>query len=139
MSRAAFRRPPASGVTALLAVLALSACSAGPMGGTSDSVVGPSGVAAGGAASGPASLETQQACRQRVNAMYEIRNRGDIYAASSGVNTPQSANSYVGVPSHGLSDQFAYERSLAECERNSDSGAASVEAPTVSAPAVKGR
>jgi hypothetical protein len=114
-----------TGVLLALAVLTLSACSAGPMGGTSSAAVGPSGTAAAGGAD----LATQQACRQRVNEMYEIRDRGDIYAANPSNNTPFSANSQVGVPSHGLSGQFAYDQSVAECERNAMSGAAPVAAP----------
>jgi hypothetical protein len=105
----------------VLAILALSACSGGPLGGrTSSDAVGPSGTAA----AGPTDLATQQACRRRVNEMYDIRDRGDIYAANPSVNTPFSANYQAGVPSRGLSSQFAYEQSLADCERNATNGAA---------------
>jgi hypothetical protein len=118
MSRAVFHRLLGSGV--VLAMLALSACSGGPLGGlfgghASSDAVGPSGAAG----PGPVDLATQQACRRRVNEMYEIRDRGDIYAANPSSNTPSSANSEVGVPSRGLASQFAYERSRADCERDS--------------------
>lgn len=103
-----------------LTMLALTACSAGPLGGSGSGgdVVGPSGMAS----EGPTDLATQQACRQRVNEMFEIRDRGDVYAANPTTNTPYSANSSVGVPSHGLSNQFAYDQTVAECERNARNG-----------------
>ena len=134
MGRAVFRRLLAPGVA--LASLMLSACSggAGPFGGRASSdAVGPSGMAA----AGRTDLATQQACRRRVNEMYDIRERGDIYAANPSSNTPFSANSQVGVPSRGLSNQFAYEQTLAECERNARSDAAPVQMPPT--PATKGR
>lgn len=87
MSRAAIRRPSVTGARPAnnagnqrrvasqviraavpgLVLLAVTACSAGPMGGASDSAVGPSGRAA----AGNTDLATQQACRQRVNEMYK--------------------------------------------------------------------
>jgi len=145
MSRVAFLRPPASGMRALLAVLVLAACAAGPMGGSSSDAVGPSGGGPSGvgpsgmAAGGRADLATQQACRQRVNEMYDIRNRGEIYLPAPTTNTPFSADSQVGVPSSGLAGQFAYGRALAECERNAESGGAPVPTPSVSPAAAKGR
>ena len=117
-----------------LLLLALVACSAGPMGGASDNAVGPSGPAAAGGAD----LATQQACRQRVNEMYEVRSRGDIYTANPSVNSPFSANYQPDVPSRGLSNQFAYDQSLAECERNAANGAAGPGTPPPSPPAAKG-
>ncbi len=141
MSRAVFRRPPLAGVQAGstaggttsrlilgaapgLLLLILMACTAGPLGGgASESAVGPSGTAARGSTD----LATQQACRQRVNEMYEVRDRGDIYAANSTVNSPLSANYQPGVTSRGLSSQFEYGQSVAECEHNSENGA---EGPT---------
>jgi hypothetical protein len=121
MSRASFTVVP--GVRALsrpfrasvpcIAALALAACSSGSTT-PSSYAVGPSGTAGGGRSD----LATQQACRQRANEMYEQRNRADIYAASPSTNTPYSGNSYVGVPSRGLSGEFAYGRTVADCERN---------------------
>jgi hypothetical protein len=121
-----------------LAMLALSACSAGPMGGSSGEAVGPSGTASGGRTD----LATQHACRQRVNEMYETRNRADIYVPNSTLNSPFSANSQVGVPSSGLSSRYAFEKSIAECEHDSATGPDQAAAPTPSpAPpsAAKGR
>jgi hypothetical protein len=102
------------------ALLMMAACTAGSMsgGGTGWSSVGPSGTAAGG----QTSLETQQACRQRTSEIYEKRERPQIYAANSSLNSPFSANYQPDVPSRGLSDQFAYERTNAECERNAGAG-----------------
>jgi hypothetical protein len=116
-------------------LLMLAACTAGPMGGASDNAVGPSGPSA----TGGADLATQQACRQRVNEMYEVSNRGDIYTANPSVNSPFSANYQPDVPSRGLSNQFAYDQSLTECEHNAANGA---DAPTIAPPpppAAKGR
>jgi hypothetical protein len=155
MSRAVFRRPLVAGMrvgsmpgsprtTASrsiwaaipgLFLLALVACSAGPMGGASDNAVGPSGPAAGGGAD----LATQQACRQRVDEMYEVRNRGDIYTSNPSVNSPFSANYQPDVPSRGLSNQFAYGQSVAECEHNTANGAEGRIIAPASPPAAKGR
>jgi hypothetical protein len=105
----------------------LAACTAGPMGGgASDNAVGPSGTAA----QGNTDLATQQACRQRVNEMYEVRDRADIYAANPTVNSPLSANYQPGVTSRGLSDQFEYGRTVAECEHNTANGAEGSSFPT---------
>jgi len=141
MSRAFFTLMPAPGAAsrrfrtavACVAALTLSACSSGPMAPSTDAV-GPSGAASAG---GGANLATQQACRQRANEMYEQRNRADLYSASPSTNTPYSGNSYVGVPSRGLSGEFAYGQTVAECERNAATGGPAV-AP-VAAPAVKSR
>jgi hypothetical protein len=141
MSRAMIRRPLVAGVQAGripgritsrlmpaaapgLLLLMLAACTAGPLGGdASESAVGPSGTAA----QGNTDLATQQACRQRVNEMYEVRDRGDIYAANSTMNSPLSANYQPGVTSRGLSSQFEYGQNVAECEHNTENGA---EGPT---------
>lgn len=100
----------------LLAMLALSGCSAGSLGS------GGSG-ASSTALDGTVSVATQAACRQRVNEMYERRNRVDIYAANSAVNSPYSAGYQSGLSSRALSGQFDFERTLRECERNSGTGA----------------
>lgn len=144
MSRAVYRRSPvmraspgplrgatvARGITLGLAMLALAACSPGGMGGeASSAAVGPSGAAAG-----QTDLATQQACRRRVNEMYDIRNRSDIYAMNPSSSTPFSANYQPDVPSRGLSGQFAYDRSLAECEHNAATGAEQVDIPPAAPP-----
>jgi len=127
MSRAA--------VLPLLALLALPACSSGPAdsGGLNWDAVGPSG----GVSASRTSLETQQACRQRTSEMYDRRNRADIYAPNSSMNSPQSANYVEGVTSRGLSSQFGYEQAISDCERNSGTGAPLPEAMPAPAPKVR--
>jgi hypothetical protein len=68
--------------------------------------------------------------------MYDIRDRGDIYAANPSSNTPYSANSYAGVPSRGLSGQFAYDEAVAACEHNALTGA-DIDTPPPAPPAAK--
>jgi hypothetical protein len=112
----------------LLALLALSACSPGSTGGISNDVVGPSGTAA----EQRTSLQTRIACRNRVNEMYDRRDRAEIYTPASTVNTPLSSNYQAGVSSRGLANQFDYERTRVECERNSGTG--SIEPTAAPAP-----
>jgi len=123
-----------NGMVRWLLILALSGCSAGSMGGPASSdAVGPSGAAA----DGRTSLETQVACRQRANEISEVRDRDQIYAANSSLNSPFSANFQPMVPSRGLSGQFAYEKTIADCESNAATGGdrSTVAPPTA---AVKG-
>lgn len=116
----------------LLVPLALTACgSPGP----SSDAVGPGGVAA----ERRVGLETQVACRDRANEMYERRERTAIYAANSSMNTPYSANYQPDIPSRELSSQFAYERTRAECERNAGNGNTDTVVPNMTPPAAKGR
>jgi hypothetical protein len=105
MSRAAFIRS-----LALIGSLAptLAACSSGPLS------------PAGGTAP---DLATQNACRKFASDVYDERNRGDIYAANSSMNSPYSANYQSGIPSRGLADQFAYRQIESNCERDSGPGA----------------
>ncbi len=119
-SSALWAIPP--GMAPWLVILALTACSPAEPGG---GAVGPSGTAA---ANSP-DFTTQAVCRQQVNQMVEEQDRPAIYAPNSTVNTPYSANSQVGVTSHGLSDQFDYDQRLAACERNAGTG------PDVESPA----
>jgi hypothetical protein len=122
-------------IVRLLAVLAVSACSSGSLG---DRAVGPSGSASGGGmAGGPeptaysasfmggapkVDLQTQAACRERANEIWEQQDRAEIYKPNSSVNTPFSANWEPDVPSRGLADQFAYGKTVADCERESGGG-----------------
>jgi hypothetical protein len=134
MSFAVFTNRRTVRVAALgLCLTALSSCSAGPMGGSSGGVVGPSGMAA----QGQPSLEAQQACRQRANEIFDQRNRSDIYSAEPSVNTPFSANYQPNALSRGPSGQFAYEQTVADCERGGTSTRANTAAPAP--PPVKGR
>jgi hypothetical protein len=121
-------------IVRLLAVLAVSACSSGSLSG---GAVGPSGSAAGGGMAGPeptsysasflggapkVDLQTQAACRERANEIWEQQDRANIYKPNSSVNTPFSANWEPDVPSRGLADQYAYGKTVADCERESGSG-----------------
>ena len=99
-----------------LVILTLTACSAGSMSDTG--AVGPSGAAA----QNQTDLTTEQVCRQQVNQMVEEQNRPAIYAANSSLNSPYSANYQPDNPSRGLAGQFAYEQTLAACERNAGTG-----------------
>lgn len=118
---------------AVLAVLMLAACSAGPMG-PGSGAVGPSG----DAGRQSAARETQDACRTRVNEMYDRRDRADIYAANPWNSTPYSAGYQSGISSRGLANQFDYERTRLECERITGTGAER-SAPSPAAPPAKTR
>ncbi len=113
----------------LLAMLALPGCSPGPLG---------SNRSAGTAAPRdlPVTAATQAACRQRVNEMYERRNRAEIYAPNPAMNSPYSGGYQSGLSTRALSSQFDYDRTLRECERNSGTGEDRSQAP-VPPPAAK--
>ncbi len=133
MSAVSFR-PPLSGIVAgfalALAASALAACASDS---TSLTTVGPSGPTL---AAGPsANLDTQVACRERVNEMYDRRNRADSYMPGSTVNTPFSSNYQAGITSRGLANQYAYESTKNECERNSGTGQGVAPAPVSASPA----
>jgi PBP1b-binding outer membrane lipoprotein LpoB len=82
-----------------------------------------------------ADAATNAACRQRANEVFDRQNRGTIYSANSSANSPFSANFTPGVTSRGLSDQFAHDRMVSDCVRNSGTGAdRSQPAPTQPAP-----
>jgi hypothetical protein len=140
MSRANVVRSLVSGepMTAvmLVALLTLTACSAGSLNpGGGSYAIGPSGAGA----RGQPSLATQQACRQRTSEIFEKRNRPEIYAANPSLNSPFSANFQPDVPSRGLSTQFAYEQTAAECERNAGTASSRTDTlPAAAAPAASG-
>ena len=68
-----------------------------------------------------ANEQTAAACRQRADALYNIRHRDAIYAPASQVNTPFSANYQPGVPDRGLSDLYERDSMVSDCERNTGS------------------
>jgi len=109
-----------------LLLLALTSCgSAGDVG----------NLFAGGGTAG-SSLETQNACRERASEVYNVRDRGDIYAPASTVNTPSSSNYLAGDPTRGLSQQFEYGKIEAACEHDNTEGASGIgAAPPTPAPA----
>ena len=110
MSRDNILRSLASG----FGMLALAACAGDFAAGSGSGSlpVGPSG-AAGGT---PTSLQAQENCRQHVDQTFDKQNRPTIYAANPSVNTPFSANYDPTVANRNLSNQFAYEQSVAACE-----------------------
>ena len=127
---AVFLRLLTHGVAPGLAMLALSACSPGGLVDSTgfSTAVGPSGLIAGPSGP-PASLDTQEACRARVNEMYERRDRADLYAPGSTVNTPFSSNYQSGVTSRGLANQYAYEKTKYDCERGAGTASSQTAAP----------
>ncbi len=71
-----------------------------------------------GSAQAQANAQTAAACRQRADALYNIRHRDTIYSPASQVNTPFSANYQPGVPDRGLSQLFERDTMVSDCERN---------------------
>lgn len=70
-----------------------------------------------------ADSQTRQACRDRVNAAFEVRDRAQIYGPQSQVNTPFSASYLPDVVDRGLSDQYDHDKMLSDCIRNTGTGA----------------
>lgn len=75
---------------------------------------------AGGGGSQPLSVtdrDTAAACRQQANNTYAIQNRDQIYRIQDPFS-PQSGTGLTDLPTRGLSDQFAQERMVQDCIRN---------------------
>ena len=70
-----------------------------------------------------ADAATRAACETRAEQAYEQRNRAEIYAPQSQVNTPYSANYVSGDATRGLSDLFVHDRMVNDCVRNTGTGA----------------
>ncbi len=73
-----------------------------------------------GGASQPLSVtdrDTATACRQQANNTYAVQNRDQIYRIQTPF-TPQSSTGLTDLPTRGLSDQFAQERMIQDCIRN---------------------
>jgi len=60
---------------------------------------------------------TADACRQQANTTYAVQNRDQIYRIRDPF-TPQSGTGLTDLPTRQLSDQFAQERSIRDCIRN---------------------
>lgn len=90
---------------ALLAAVAVSACDSAPQ-----------------TPQQQANSQTLAACRQRANEVFDRQNRGAIYAPNSSANSPFSANFTPDNPSRGLSQQFAHDRLVNDCVRNTGTG-----------------
>lgn len=95
----------AAGAPLALIMLLLAAC-AGP------------GGPPPGSAQAQANAETAAACRQRADAVYNMRHRDTIYAPPSSVNTPFSADYAPGVEDRGLSQLFERDSMVSDCVRN---------------------
>ena len=79
------------------------------------------------------------ACRQRMDAVYEQQNRGEIYTDRTDMarDAPQSGSYVEGVTSRGLGDQFQRDRDFSDClrEGNAPGTAAQGQVPSTTAPA----
>ncbi len=81
-----------------------------------------------------ADAATTAACRQRANEVFDRQNRGAIYSANSSANSPFSANFTPDVTSRGLPQQFAHDRMVSDCVRNSGTGAERSQPPPPNQP-----
>jgi hypothetical protein len=79
-----------------------------------------------------ADAQTAAACRQRADAVYNMRHRDTIYAPPSDVNTPFSANYGPGEEDRNLSNVFERDSMINDCERNT--GAEGDRTPPQNAP-----
>ena len=104
----------------------------------SPDVVGPSGTAA----QTHTEQERRDACRERVDEMYDKRDRALIYTSNPSVNSPQSANYVEGITSRGLPAQFEYDRTVNDCVRDNGrqlgTSDTQVPMPAASTPAARG-
>ena len=71
--------------------------------------------AGGGAKRGDPS--TQEACRAAADRVYDTQHRADIFAPSSGVNTPSSGSYAPGADSARLGNIFARDYMIRDCVR----------------------
>ena len=99
-------------------------------------VAGLATLALAGCASGsrqPLSLterDSISACRQQANDIYDRQNRGEIYSVDPNW-APSSSYGLGSLPTNGLSDQYAHERLVDNCVRNTGAGS---NAPVASGP-----
>jgi hypothetical protein len=70
-----------------------------------------------------ANAATAAACRQRANEVFDRQNRGTIFSSNSSANAPFSANFTPDNTTRGLSSQFAHDRLVNDCIRNTGTGA----------------
>ena len=82
-----------------------------------------------------ASAVERAACRQRVNQVYVMQHRDEVYRAdtyaTSTRDAPFAAGGLTGVTSSGLSGRFAREQMVSDCLRSSaDSVGATPAAPS---------
>jgi hypothetical protein len=65
-----------------------------------------------------ADAQTVAACRQRADAVYNMRNRDVIYAPPPQVNAPFSGSYGPGVDDRSLSQMFERDSLMSDCVRN---------------------
>ena len=70
-----------------------------------------------------ADAATWEACRRRANEIFERQNRGTIFAANSGLNSPMSGSFGPGQTDRGLADMFTFDQRVRDCVRNAGTGA----------------
>lgn len=70
-----------------------------------------------------ADAQTRAACRERAEEIYNQQNRAEIYSPPPSVNTPFSNNYMSGVPDRGLADLYTHDKLVADCIRNTGTGA----------------
>lgn len=70
-----------------------------------------------------ADAETQAACRQRAEAIYNQQNRGQIYSPASQVNSPFSASYQPDQTDRGLAQLYSHDKIISDCVRNNGVGA----------------
>ncbi|HVY18345.1 MAG TPA: hypothetical protein VHB27_24205 [Rhodopila sp.] len=70
-----------------------------------------------------ADQQTREACRRRADQFDAQQNRAEIYSPPPQVNTPFSANYLPDQQDRGLSRLYAHDRMVADCIRNSGTGA----------------
>jgi hypothetical protein len=85
-------------------------------------VLGLTGCVAEPAPVSRADAATEAACRHRADQIYDQQNRGDIYRPPAAVNTPFSSNYLPGVSDRGLSEEYAHEKAISDCVRNTGTG-----------------
>ncbi|MDQ2803797.1 MAG: hypothetical protein M3Y41_14405 [Pseudomonadota bacterium] len=89
----------------------------------------------------PASLterDSISACRQRADQVYDRLNRRDIYSGNQDNLAPNSSVGLLGNPTGGLSQQYAHERMIETCVRDTGAGSnVPGSSPSLSTPVVR--
>lgn len=62
--------------------------------------------------------QTEAACRQRAEEIYDRRHRGDIYSPTPEINAPSSGSYAPGAPDRGLSQLYEHDNLINDCIRN---------------------
>ncbi|HEY1933317.1 MAG TPA: hypothetical protein VGG99_14995 [Acetobacteraceae bacterium] len=65
-----------------------------------------------------ADAETEAACRQRAEQIYDVQHRADIYSPPPTINTPFSTNFVPGVTDRQLANEHEHQELINDCVRN---------------------